>query len=60
MLNAPAFSESQSMSETGLATFKPKSDFVRVLQERGYIHQLTDASGRLLAHATTTCLVFPL
>jgi len=25
------------------ANFKPKSDFLRVLQERGYIHQITDA-----------------
>jgi len=25
------------------ADFKPKSDFLRVLQERGYIHQITDA-----------------
>jgi tyrosyl-tRNA synthetase len=25
------------------ATFKPKSDFLRVMQERGYIHQITDA-----------------
>jgi tyrosyl-tRNA synthetase len=25
------------------AEFKPKSDFLRVLQERGYIHQITDA-----------------
>ena len=38
MLNAPAFSESQSMSETDIAAFKPqgyepKSDFVRVMQE---------------------------
>src|SRR5581483_5655300 len=24
-------------------TFKPKSDFLRVMQERGYIHQITDA-----------------
>ena len=25
------------------ATFKPKSDFLRVMQERGYLHQVTDA-----------------
>ncbi|MGZ5985812.1 MAG: tyrosine--tRNA ligase, partial [Caulobacteraceae bacterium] len=30
------------MSETDLASFKPKSDFVRVMQERGYIHQCSD------------------
>ena len=42
MLNAPALSESQSMSETDAAAFRPKSDFVRVMQERGYIHQCSD------------------
>jgi tyrosyl-tRNA synthetase len=30
------------MSETDIARFKPKSDFVRVMQERGYIHQCSD------------------
>ena len=30
------------MSDTDLAAFKPKSDFVRVMQERGYIHQCSD------------------
>jgi tyrosyl-tRNA synthetase len=30
------------MSDTDLASFKPKSDFVRVMQERGYIHQCSD------------------
>jgi tyrosyl-tRNA synthetase len=30
------------MSETDIATFKPKSDFIRVMQERGYIHQCSD------------------
>ena len=39
MLNAPAFSESQSMSDTDIASFRPKSDFVRVMQERGYIRE---------------------
>jgi tyrosyl-tRNA synthetase len=33
------------MSDTDIASFKPKSDFVRVLQERGYIHQCTDLDG---------------
>ncbi len=33
------------MSEIDIAAFKPKSDFVRVLQERGYIHQATDIEG---------------
>jgi tyrosyl-tRNA synthetase len=33
------------MSQTDIASFKPKSDFVRVLQERGYIHQVTDIEG---------------
>jgi tyrosyl-tRNA synthetase len=30
------------MSDTDLAAFKPKSDFVRVMLERGYIHQCSD------------------
>jgi tyrosyl-tRNA synthetase len=30
------------MSDADIATFKPKSDFVRVMQERGYIHQCSD------------------
>jgi tyrosyl-tRNA synthetase len=30
------------MSEVDIASFKPKSDFVRVMQERGYIHQCSD------------------
>jgi len=42
VLNAPAFPERLGMSETDIATFKPKSDFVRVMQERGYIHQCSD------------------
>jgi tyrosyl-tRNA synthetase len=42
MLNAPACRESSTMSETDIARFKPKSDFVRVMQERGYIHQCSD------------------
>ncbi len=42
MLDASAFRESLSMSETDLAAFKPKSDFVRVMQARGYIHQCSD------------------
>ena len=25
--------------------FKPKSDFLRVMQERGYVHQMSDAAG---------------
>jgi tyrosyl-tRNA synthetase len=33
------------MSEIDITAFKPKSDFVRVLQERGYIHQATDIEG---------------
>jgi tyrosyl-tRNA synthetase len=43
--NAPARTESSSMSETDIASFQPKSDFVRVLQERGYIHQCSDVEG---------------
>jgi tyrosyl-tRNA synthetase len=42
VLKAPARFESPTMSETEIASFKPRSDFVRVLQERGYIHQVTD------------------
>jgi tyrosyl-tRNA synthetase len=30
------------MSETDIVTFKPKSDFIRVMLERGYIHQCSD------------------
>jgi tyrosyl-tRNA synthetase len=30
------------MSETDIAAFAPKSDFVRVMQARGYIHQCSD------------------
>jgi tyrosyl-tRNA synthetase len=30
------------MSDTDLAAFKPKSDFIRVMLERGYIHQCSD------------------
>ncbi len=30
------------MSETDLASFKPKSDFIRVMIERGYVHQCSD------------------
>jgi tyrosyl-tRNA synthetase len=30
------------MSDTDIASFRPKSDFVRVMQERGYIHQCSD------------------
>jgi tyrosyl-tRNA synthetase len=42
VLNAPARRESSTMSETDIARFKPKSDFIRVMQERGYIHQCSD------------------
>ena len=42
MLDASAHRESLSMSETDIASFRPKSDFVRVMQERGYIHQCSD------------------
>ena len=28
--------------EADIATFKPKSDFLRIMQERGYLHQCTD------------------
>ncbi len=42
MLNAPARFESPSMSDTDTAAFRPKSDFVRVMRERGYIHQCSD------------------
>jgi tyrosyl-tRNA synthetase len=42
MLNATARLESPTMSDTDIAAFKPKSDFIRVLQERGYIHQCSD------------------
>ena len=31
------------MSDAAIAAFTPRSSFVRVLQERGYIHQITDA-----------------
>jgi tyrosyl-tRNA synthetase len=30
------------MSDTDLASFKPKSDFIRVMLERGYVHQCSD------------------
>jgi tyrosyl-tRNA synthetase len=30
------------MSETDIATFRAKSDFIRVMLERGYIHQCSD------------------
>jgi tyrosyl-tRNA synthetase len=30
------------MSDTDLAAFNPKSDFIRVMLERGYIHQCSD------------------
>ena len=33
------------MSEIDIAAFKPQSDFVRVLQARGYIHQCSDIEG---------------
>jgi tyrosyl-tRNA synthetase len=42
VLNATARLESPTMSDSDIAAFKPKSDFVRVLQERGYIHQCSD------------------
>jgi tyrosyl-tRNA synthetase len=42
VLKAPARRESPAMSETDIAAFKPKSDFIRVMQERGYIHQCSD------------------
>ena len=42
MLDASVLIERPRMSETDLAAFRPKSDFVRVMQERGYIHQCSD------------------
>jgi tyrosyl-tRNA synthetase len=42
MLNAPARPEGQTMSEAHIDSFTPKSDFIRVMQERGYIHQCSD------------------
>ncbi|HVY34782.1 MAG TPA: tyrosine--tRNA ligase [Caulobacteraceae bacterium] len=33
------------MSEIDIAAFKPQSEFVRVLQARGYIHQCSDIEG---------------
>jgi len=42
VLDASAHRESLSMSETDIASFRPKSDFVRVMRERGYIHQCSD------------------
>jgi tyrosyl-tRNA synthetase len=45
MLKAPACLESLVMSDSDIAAFKPKSDFVRALQERGYIHQCSDLEG---------------
>jgi tyrosyl-tRNA synthetase len=42
VLNAPAAFESPTMSDSDIAAFKPKSDFIRVMQERGYIHQCSD------------------
>jgi len=42
VLNAPAFPERPRMSDTDISAFKPKSDFVRVMLERGYIHQCSD------------------
>ena len=29
-------------ADTDIAAFKPKSDFLRIMQERGYLHQCTD------------------
>jgi tyrosyl-tRNA synthetase len=42
VLNATARLESPTMSDSDIASFKPKSDFIRVMQERGYIHQCSD------------------
>ncbi len=42
MLHAPSLPERPRMSDADLASFRPKSDFVRVMQERGYIHQCSD------------------
>jgi tyrosyl-tRNA synthetase len=56
------------MSDTDLAAFKPKSDFLRVMLERGYVHQCSDlesldkqaSEGRITAYigfdATATSL----
>jgi len=45
MLKAPACLESLVMSDSDIAAFKPKSDFVRTLLQRGYIHQCSDLEG---------------
>jgi tyrosyl-tRNA synthetase len=47
------------MSETDIATFKPKSDFIRVMQERGYIHQCSDVEDldKLAAEGVVTAYV---
>jgi tyrosyl-tRNA synthetase len=29
-------------ADTAISTFKPKSDFLRIMLERGYVHQVTD------------------
>jgi tyrosyl-tRNA synthetase len=42
VLNAPAFPERPRMSDTDLAIFRAQSDFVRVMLERGYVHQCSD------------------
>ncbi|HUS96890.1 MAG TPA: tyrosine--tRNA ligase [Hyphomicrobiaceae bacterium] len=40
-------------------TFKPKSDFLKILKERGYIHQCSDFAGLddLAAHGKAVCYV---
>ena len=47
VLNAPARPESRPMSDADIASFKPqdfkaRSEFIRVMQARGYIHQCSD------------------
>jgi len=51
------------MADAELASFKPKSDFLAVMRERGFIHQITDAEaldaalneGVLTAYAGYDC-----
>jgi len=47
------------MSETDIATFKPKSDFIRVMRERGYIHQCSDVEDldKLAAEGQVTAYI---
>ncbi len=45
VLNAPAASQTRqgrTMSETDIAAFQARSEFVRVMRDRGYIHQCSD------------------